>query len=766
MNHLDRIRATAEQQRAGKMVRGLGNFIGGRSGLEDWWCKANKEHDVNRCSVLSRPEKGARPSTLSKQYSSQTFRPYVEFTSENTNQEGGPGQTVPYPDAAHGSYKGILPDEVVSTFQRAVGIVRDALDVDGVLYLDASISSFGGLVSRQPSALNVADASREHTIEDYPQVFSGQRKTDSGRQTPEKYGFSQPEPDRVCDILGLSTLEPRDMSGFEVGQQFLSSLLQRYPRGRVWCFDENEELDNMESSSLSADVSALESFLDLGLCRTGTRSMERSHLRRLFPGVRSLAFTGLWDGHKARFLSGSIIWTCDPMRVFAPEHELSYLSAFGDTLMAEISRVNVKLADQAKADFISSISHELRSPLHGILGSVECLQETGLDASQQDLLSNVKICGETLLDTVHHLLDHAKINTLSKEGNASFQSTSFSKGIESLESNVDLTILTEQAVETVFAGHTFASANTRDWTLANSSHAQGLARHPVSVNLSFDNVPGCPWTFRTSAGAWRRIILNLVGNSLKYTEEGHVNVDLTATPIETSDERTVSRITLTVTDTGKGISEEFLRNQLFEPFSQEDFLVVRILTHTSRRVILTNIFQAGTGLGLSMCRQIVASLGGRIEVRSKINQGTSVRVIADLSSPLGSEVSAAGNETILPSIMERHNKTINFFGIDPQDQSFANHKATLERTCKDWLGMDFNQSLEPGVGDVYLTTQDCMADLAASRTNIQNGNVEPFVPLQGPLIVLCDSASTAQALQARQDYCGLSERLVEFVSQP
>lgn len=93
------------------------------------------------------------------------------------------------------------------------------------------------------------------------------------------------------------------------------------------------------------------------------------------------------------------------------------MTAFCDAIMAEVHRLEAQNADNAKMDFISSISHELRSPLHGILGSVECLQEQTWDAASDGLISQVEVCARTLLDIVNHVLDFSKINRYAKAQN-------------------------------------------------------------------------------------------------------------------------------------------------------------------------------------------------------------------------------------------------------------------------------------------------------------------------------------------------------------
>jgi signal transduction histidine kinase len=101
-------------------------------------------------------------------------------------------------------------------------------------------------------------------------------------------------------------------------------------------------------------------------------------------------------------------------RVLTHARDLNYLAAFGNSIMAEVARLDVVGADRAKSDFISSISHELRSPLHGILASVELLHDTTVDLFQYGMIDTIERCGRTLLDTIQHVLDFAKINTFTR----------------------------------------------------------------------------------------------------------------------------------------------------------------------------------------------------------------------------------------------------------------------------------------------------------------------------------------------------------------
>lgn len=190
-----------------------------------------------------------------------------------------------------------------------------------------------------------------------------------------------------------------------------------------------------------------------------------------------------------------------------------------------------------------------------------------------------------------------------------------------LLAEVDISVVCEEVVESVFAGHVFQNITAQTFDLVPSSRrrmsdvvnfgtdAKSLPDHmkhsQVAVIL---DVKMRNYNFITQPGAFRRVIMNLLGNALKYTSHGYVHVTLEASEPEKapdSDTAPKSTITLTVADTGKGISSEFLRSKLFTPFTQE------------------NSLSSGTGLGLAIVKSIVSLLEGEIAIDSEVGRGTS-----------------------------------------------------------------------------------------------------------------------------------------------
>jgi signal transduction histidine kinase len=240
----------------------------------------------------------------------------------------------------------------------------------------------------------------------------------------------------------------------------------------------------------------------------------------------------------------------------------------------------------------------------------------------------------------NHILDFSKINQFekvwrrNKRGGPRLGPRSNDGGLSlrksdlpmvNLFAEVDISVVCEEVVEGVFAGHVFQNLTAgsfdmvpaprgkmsdprKFWVSSEQMMGQEQLQHP-QVQVIFD-VDVQSYNFITQPGAFRRVIMNLLGNALKYTSHGYVCMKLEARPMEAlhtpaSGELTArSLITVTIKDTGRGIASEFLRSKVFTPFAQE------------------NSLSSGTGLGLSIVRSIVALLEGEITIDSELGRGT------------------------------------------------------------------------------------------------------------------------------------------------
>ncbi|RAH47724.1 hybrid sensor histidine kinase/response regulator [Aspergillus brunneoviolaceus CBS 621.78] len=492
-------------------------------------------------------------------------------------------------------------------FQRAANLIRQSLELGtdgGVIFLRAdphllheakwrSSNNIGEKAPREPTLPHVLAASTAH------EPFAAR----PGSETTTPYPAA------------------------ELNVEFLHQLLDRYRHGRLWSFHRDGLLSSSDDDRPSPARTDSQQSIDESRVQ---KASENSTLNRYFPGATQVLFVPLWNAADSQWFAGCFCWNTLETRVFNPTVELSSMLGFGSSIMAEYIRMQSVAADRQKSHFIGSISHELRSPLHGIMAAGEFLQGTRLDEFQRSLLDTISKCGRTLLDTMNQVLDYSK--TVSSERGRAHAKRRSAKQTNSgasslLDTSVatDLSALAEEVVEGVYLGHAYGQRSTAPSDCPENMAQKSLvdASQPTQEKLAVEvvlDIAQHNWVYQTHPGALRRIIMNLVGNALKYTEAGKVSLEMDV--IEAAPRKAGGpaakpgeALVLRVSDTGKGISEEFLRNRLYTPFAQEDPLAV------------------GTGLGLSIVRSLLKSLDGDITFDSRAGEGTSVKVTMPLTRP-------------------------------------------------------------------------------------------------------------------------------------
>jgi signal transduction histidine kinase/CheY-like chemotaxis protein/HPt (histidine-containing phosphotransfer) domain-containing protein len=236
---------------------------------------------------------------------------------------------------------------------------------------------------------------------------------------------------------------------------------------------------------------------------------------------------------------------------------------------AEQERSEAQAANQAKSTFLATMSHEIRTPLNGVLGMMEVLERQGLDDPQRRSIATMRDSAHALLHIIDDVLDFSKIEA----GRLELEETVFS--------------LSELVQGTL-------------GTFRQQARGRGLGLHVEITAGSADMLLGDPTRVR-------QILFNLVGNAIKFTERGSIEIRARTVPIGESD----TRLTLAVGDTGIGLSREQCA-ALFRPFAQAD-------SSTTRRF-------GGTGLGLSIVRRLAELMHGDVKVESEAGAGSTFTV--------------------------------------------------------------------------------------------------------------------------------------------
>ncbi|KAL1623124.1 hypothetical protein SLS54_004610 [Diplodia seriata] len=606
MSYLNVSRALDDNQRGERMVRGLTSFVTGAS-------------DLQGRAELDEPHSPHVPMTASPlpQPSDQPVleRPVANGSPVNPVQNASPAADMQTPQSEDDLFTLqdiILPSGAKRMFSRAANIMRDSSGLSGVIIFDASLANPGGSGESTPS--------------------SASADTDDPSSEDDSVDSDSPS---LCKILGFADTEISSRAGtfpkkdyLALAESDLKRLLNQNPQGKVFHLPPSPDSE----SSSGDDVSSRRKRK-----RRGSRKTKFSAVNAIMDiaqDSRSAAIVPLWDFQRERWFAGCLCWTTDPRRQLSYGSDLLYLRTFGNSIMAELSRLDALSIDRAKTTFVESMSHELRSPLHGILGGVEYLQSMPLDSFQTSVVASIGVCGRTLLDTVRNVLEYSKINERAARSDRPPKDRRPTLRPSLSTPTVDIRQLTEETVEAVFSGHSFTVSSTQgeeaDEPFLHPTNQEmpsppmgDRARRTVRIILNMPDHRS--WLFAMQPGVWRRILMNLFGNALKYTSVGFIRVSLSATDLNDFE----TKVSLTVKDSGAGMSSQFLQNGLFKPFSQE------------------NPFAPGTGLGLSIVRRLVDSLGGKINVQSTQDVGTEIRVTATLAKR------AASGENAISTIAER-----------------------------------------------------------------------------------------------------------------
>jgi len=252
-----------------------------------------------------------------------------------------------------------------------------------------------------------------------------------------------------------------------------------------------------------------------------------------------------------------------------------------------------QFAAKTKSNFLASMSHEIRTPMNGVLGMVELLQDTPLNEQQKDIIKTISDSGTALLEIINDILVYSKVEA----------------------GKIDLELITFNLERTIY----------------DVSRLLLVKAEEKGIELIFYFHTNCPTYVIGDAGKIRQIMLNLVGNAIKFTDTGEVVIEVSC--LEKINNK--SKIRIEVKDTGIGFDNS-VKEKLFQSFTQAD-------NSTSRKY-------GGTGLGLSICKRLVNLMQGTLNVDSKPGTGSTFWLEVDLEqteSPKKLEVKSLDDIRIL-----------------------------------------------------------------------------------------------------------------------
>lgn len=629
----------------------------------------------------------------------QTVERDAAETPEENVRSSSPQMSVNSDSAKLHASGFISSANIKSAFFRAANTIRQAMDMDGFMFLDAVPTTF---VS-QADQLSL-DTDRDLALG----PFCAEIVQSSG--------------DSAWGAASASS-QPR------LPEPILQRFIQRFPRGHVFSADEFGPID--ESYGIGKRFPGNKSDRDNIRLRNDVAT-----LFRVIPAAKYIIFLPLWHFQRECWYAAALGWVVDPTRAI-DAGDVSLVSAFGNSIMAEVSRMEALAASGAKSSFVSSISHELRSPLHGIMASSELLRGSISDPTLLSTLDMLDSCSKTLLDTFNNLLDHAiaiKDGKSPKSPEAKLQLTDLGDLVEEVVEAVHFSHLSEAAFQTSLYLKGVYSAGQSDGTKA----APDL---PLLVMLNIASEAS--WRLLVDTGAWNRIVMNIFGNALKYTRSGRIEVSLKIVKRTDRTGKLCDHICFTVEDTGNGMSADYLKYRLFTPFSQED-------THSP-----------GIGLGLSIIQQLTRGLGGTIDVKSSVGVGTLVEVCLPLKQA-DSAAQGSTNKRLSPDNsdhLQHHGQTVCFITAEAYmsllkispltvTKEVRKRSRVVERAIRVNAGDVLGMTVITGIVDCPLPLADFyLVDGDVCGQVLENGHTGALMPEVSPLVLLCPRAGSPQCLK-------------------
>jgi len=401
---------------------------------------------------------------------------------------------------------------------------------------------------------------------------------------------------------------------------------------------------------------------------------------------------------------------------FFPLGSSKQVRVYGMDITADVALRRAKEAAEesarAKAIFLATMSHELRTPMNGVLGCTQLLQDTSLTDQQRQLLETMHRSAESLLVLVNDILDFSKIEA----------------GKMTLEvADVEIRPLIEDVI-----------------TLTSEvAKKKGL-------NLRVQLAPDIPAVLRGDPIRLRQVLFNLVGNAVKFTEQGGVDVLVRLMPCNQKNSDAIL-LYWTVKDTGIGISAD-QQARLFGAYAQAE-------ASTARRF-------GGTGLGLMICCQLVELMGGAMMVESKPGEGSAFSYTTSLLPAIQREMSAHVGKASTPSMTDRTTALRVLVVDDNEINQVVACKFLQKLGCQVEVARNGREAVDSIARATYdAVLMDCeMPEMTGYEATQEIRRHEQHTAKHLPVIALTGHASPEDAAKCRQ--AGMDDVLTKPLTLP
>ncbi len=259
------------------------------------------------------------------------------------------------------------------------------------------------------------------------------------------------------------------------------------------------------------------------------------------------------------------------------------------------TKLQAEEATKAKSKFLANMSHEIRTPLNGIIGTIDLMKHTLLSTEQEELMLSLQSSSNVLLDIINDVLDISKIEA---------------DKLDIFEGPCNINTIIKNVIE------------------ISSPRIVALEKN-IQLSASID--PNIESEIIADESRIKQVLINLVGNAIKFTQEGSIKIEVSSISVDES----LQELQFSITDSGIGISDENIQH-LFIPFSQIDNSATRKYS--------------GTGLGLSISRKIIEEMGGRIWIESKEGEGAKFSFIIPVQINLVKKNHSSASNPIIENV--------------------------------------------------------------------------------------------------------------------